>query len=378
MKKLFLLTVLLSCFSSIFALTTQGNWRWRKDNGTQITATWIAAQNTPIVLTNNTDTLRLRIELYNDPANPGGTLSDAFFEDSSNQAGARWNRIKVLPDADDAFKLAGTSPNVINLEPTTQQLTSPHSPSFAPGKVIVASDSLPASTVGDNFGTEYEYVFVPTANLKPNVTYYFRVNAANYPAGMALPNLTTSVVLPVKLIAFSARTDGKKVTLTWTTESEQNNDRFEVEKSTDGRGWRSIATVKGSGTTNQARNYTSYDDQPATGTNYYRLKQFDLDGKFSISDVRSVKFGTSQNVLVSISPNPVRDVVNFKVTGFAATNVTAVFSDANGKVIHQQKFANLQDGTLNQLNLRQKPMAGMYVLKLQAEGMSESIKVVVQ
>lgn len=377
MKKLFLLTVLLSCFSSVFALTTQGNWRWRKNDGTQTTATWIAAQNTPIVLTNTTDTLRLRIELYNDPAKPGGTLTDAFFEDSSSD-GNSWNRIKLIPDADDAFKLVGTSPNLTNLEPTTQQLTSPHAPSFAPGKVILASDSLPASTIGDGFGTEYEYVIVPTANLKPNVTYYFRVNAANYPAAMTLPSLSTAAVLPVKLTAFSVRTDGKKVVLNWTTESEQNNDRFEVERSTDGRSWRSIATIKGNGTSNKPQNYTSYDDQPATGTNYYRLKQFDIDGKFSVSDVRSLKFGNSKKVLVSISPNPVRDVVNFKLAGVTATNVMASFSDANGKIIHQQKFVSLQDGTLSQLNLRLKPTAGMYVLKLQGEGVSESIKVVVQ
>lgn len=382
MKKLFLLTVLLSCFSSIFAFTTQGNWRWRKDDGTQATATWIAAQNTPIVLANNTDTLRLRLELYNDPKNAddgsGGLLDGAFFEDSSNVPGATWGKIRVVPAAGDPFKLVGTSPNVTNLEPTTQQLTSPHVGAFAPGKMILSTDSLPKSSVGDATGTEYEYVIVPTTNLQPNVTYYFRVNAAIYPDSLTLPSLSTAAVLPVKLTAFSVRTDGKKVTLNWTTESELNNDRFEVEKSTDGSSWRSIATVKGNGTSNSTQNYTSYDDQPATGVNYYRLKQFDLDGKFSISDVRSLRFGSSQNVVVSISPNPVRDVVNFKLSGRAATNVMAIFSDANGKVIHQQKFTNLQDGTLNQLNLRQKPMAGMYILKLQGEGMSESIKVVVQ
>ncbi|MEP7141853.1 MAG: T9SS type A sorting domain-containing protein [Ferruginibacter sp.] len=378
MKKLLLLAILLASFNSIFAeFTTQGSWRWRKDDGSQTTATWIAAQNVVPVISSTADLLRLRIELYNDPLTPGGTLTDALFEDSSDAPGAHWDTIKLAADADDPFILAGSSPNVVNLAPTTQQLSAPHYTTFQAGKVIVSSEKLPSSTVGDNGGTEYEYVIKPTLNLQPSTTYYFRVDAANYVTGRPLPSLTTAATLPVQLSGFSVKKEGKKVGLYWSTSSEQNNDRFEAERSNDGRTWSTIATVKGNGTSNAAHTYDSYDLKPVNGINYYRLKQYDLDGRYVLSATKSLKFDAHSVAIISVLPNPVKGAVNFKLD-IDATNVSAIFSDGNGKVINKEIFKNLQANTVNKLNLKQQPAAGVYILKLQGEGISESIKVVVQ
>ena len=376
MKKLLLMAILLSSVSEIFAFGTMGNWRWRKDDGSQTTATWIAAQNTSFVLTDTTSAIRLRIEIYNDPTEPGGFLDGAILEDSSNLPGATWDTIKLTADANAAFVLAGASPNVTNLQATTQQLTSPHATLYQAGQVIVSSESLPSSTVGNNTGTEYEYVIKPTTNIQPSVTYYFRVNATNY--FNPLPTLTTGAVLPVQLVNFSVIKDGKKVKLQWSTASEQNNDRFEVEKSIDGSVWKNIATVKGMGTSSQAQHYNSYDASPASGINYYRLKQVDVDGRSNISDIRSIRFNEASKAIISVSPNPVRGVVNFKLDNISASNLVAVFSDVNGTILYQQKYKNVQANTINKLNLSQPPAAGVYILKLQADGLSESIRVVVQ
>ena len=104
MKKLFLFAILLTSFSHIFAFTTQGNWRWRNDDGSETTATWIAAQNTDAAITSASDPIRLRVELYNAS---GGLLDDAIFEDST--AGGTWDTIKLAADADDA-RTVSTSP----------------------------------------------------------------------------------------------------------------------------------------------------------------------------------------------------------------------------------------------------------------------------
>ena len=376
MKKLLFMAILLISVSDIFAFTTQGNWRWRKDDGSQTTATWIAAQNTSFVLSDTTSAIRLRIELYNDTADAGGLLDDAIFEDSSNLPGARWDIIAVVPDADDPFRLAGSSANLTDLEPTTKQLAASHAASFLAGRVMVATDSFPNATVPARTGTEYEFVIKPTGNIKPSVTYYFRVNAAKYIH--PLPILTTGAVLPVQLVNFSINKDGKKVKLQWSTASEQNNDRFEVEKSIDGSAWKNIATVKGNGTSSQAQHYSSYDASPANGINYYRLKQVDVDGRSNISDIRSIRFNDASKTIISVSPNPVRGVINFKLDNINASNLVAVFSDVNGTILYQQKYKNVQANTINKLNLSQPPAAGVYILKLQADGLSESIRVVVQ
>ena len=378
MKKFIILIVLLAACNNIFAFTTQGNWRWRKDDGSQITATWMAAQNTAPVISSTSDLLRFRIELYNDPLNAGGTLDNALFEDSSNVPGDHWDTIKLTPGIrNNPFILAGSSPNVTDLEPTTQQLTSPHDPNFTPGQVIVSSEKLPAFTVGSNFGTEYEYVIKPTANLLPSTTYYFRVDAANYPAADPLPSLTTSGVLPIKLSGFTVSREDKRVKLEWKTASEQNNARFEIQRSSDGKTWSTISSIKGQGTTTASNTYKVYDDSPLSGINYYVIKQYDVDGHSYLSDVKFVRMADIKSI-ISVSPNPSRSGINFSILNRGASNVEAIVTTMNGNTIHREIFNNVQPNSINKLNLKQQPAPGVYILKLKAEGLSESVRVVIE
>ena len=376
MKKFLLTAVLLISLSEIFALTTQGSWRWRNDDGSQITATWKAGQNVPITVSSTTETLRLRIELYNDAANPGGLLTDGYFECTTDNI--NWDTLKTVADRGQPFVLVGTSPNVTNLEPTTQQLASPHNPSFVAGKVIVSSTKLPAQTVAAGKGTEYEYVFKPTANMKPSTKYYFRVDAANYLSTSPLPTLTTDQALGVSLVSFKVQKDGKKVALKWSTASEQNNDRFVVERSNNLIDWKTVATIKGNGTSNEAHNYYTDDVNPTIGLNYYRLKQYDLDGKFTVSEIRSLQFILDKLAALSVFPNPVKDIINFKINVSGVTNLVVSLVNTSGTIIHQEKIESIEDGRSYQLNLQQKPAAGMYFLNVKSTEINENIKIVIQ
>ncbi|MHA4811031.1 hypothetical protein ACX0G9_23185 [Flavitalea flava] len=104
-------------------------------------------------------------------------------------------------------------------------------------------------------------------------------------------------VLPITLSSFTAMEKGEKVQLNWTTASEQNNDFFEIQRSLTGIDFSKIGKVKGSGTSNTTQNYTFIDLSPATGTNLYRLRQLDLDGKSSYSGIRTVKFDNTQKTI---------------------------------------------------------------------------------
>lgn len=376
MKKILILIVVLTACSNIFAFTTQGNWRWRNDDGSETTATWMAAQNTTPVITSASDLLRLRIELYNDPANPGGTLDNALFEDSSNAVGSHWDTIKLSVGVN-AFILAGSSPNVTDLEPTTQQLTAPHYMTFEAGQIIVSSERLPSFTVGTNFGTEYEYVIKPSPNLLVSTTYYFRVDAANYPAAMPLPSLTTAGVLPIKLNGFSVTRVDKKVKLEWSTASEQNNDRFEIERGSDGKTWKTIANIKGHGTTTASNTYGTYDESPLSGINYYVIKQYDVDGHSYLSDVKFLRMPDVKSI-VSVYPNPAHSTINFSIVNKGASNVEAILTNVNGTIVHQEIFKSVPANTINKLNMEHQPAPGVYILKLKAEGLSESVRVVIE
>src|SRR5215831_6673971 len=158
MKKTILILALLVCCNELFAFTTQGVWRWRKDDGSETTATWIAGQDTAITISSTDSTLRLRIELYNDGS--GGTLDNAYFESSTDSNFTTYDTIVLDARDNSPFVLAGSSPYVTDLEATTHQLNG-QAYTFDPGQVIVATDSLPAHTVAKSKTTEYEYVFKP-------------------------------------------------------------------------------------------------------------------------------------------------------------------------------------------------------------------------
>lgn len=377
MKKILLTAFLLVSLSEIFAFTTQGSWRWRKDDGSQTTATWRAEQNVPITINSTTETLRLRIELYNDPAKAGGVLDGVFFESSTDNI--TWDTIKTVIDKNQPFILAGTSTYVTDLEATTQQLTSPHYATFVAGKVVVATAKVPFPTaLKAGQGTEFEYVFKPTANIKQATTYYFRVDAATYIPANPLPSLTTDQALGVSLTNFNVQKEGANVAIKWSTASEQNNDRFEIERSLNLNDWKVISTVKGSGTSNDVHNYETRDIDPAAGLNYYRLKQYDLDGQFTLSEIRSVNLSSNSQSVLSVFPNPVRDAINFKLNYAGASNVSVSLINISGKIIHQEEIKSVEDGKLYKLNLSQKPASGVYILNLQAKGLSENIKIVIQ
>lgn len=76
-----------------------------------------------------------------------------------------------------------------------------------------------------------------------------------------------------------------EVVLKWATKSERNNDYFSIERSEDGKIFETIKQINGAGNSNKKLYYDFTDYYPARGTNYYRLKQTDYDGKFEYSKV---------------------------------------------------------------------------------------------
>lgn len=114
------------------------------------------------------------------------------------------------------------------------------------------------------------------------------------------------VVLPVELAEFTAEYQPELhvVDLFWRTESERINDRWEVEKSTDGVNFEIINVVKGNGTTNTESQYFTIDENPNIGMNYYRLNQWDTDGNGKHSEIRAVNVLDDVYDMLSVFPNP--------------------------------------------------------------------------
>lgn len=146
-----------------------------------------------------------------------------------------------------------------------------------------------------------------------------------------LKNLS-GFALPLKLTSFAALLSGNVVTLQWQTASEENTDRFIVERSADGRRFIPIGTIAASGSSNRANDYGFIDAMPNQGINYYRLTMLDKDGQFTQSRVVQVIVNRTVAHL-SLYPNPAHDYVEV-VHGTVVGNASIKIFNAAGQLIN--------------------------------------------
>ncbi|KAA0989026.1 T9SS type A sorting domain-containing protein [Dyadobacter aurulentus] len=161
--------------------------------------------------------------------------------------------------------------------------------------------------------------------------------------------------LPVTLVDFKATAEGTTASLSWSTSEESNSDRFDVERSQNGKVWSKIGSVK-SNTESKTTQYYNYSDaSPIGGRNFYRLKMVDLDETFNYSRIIEVKFEN----MSFVSPNPIKADENLKITLTDWSNVKTVkVINTAGKTVFESSNA-LSTG-ISTRNLA----AGAYVVKI--------------
>ncbi|PSK93061.1 PKD domain-containing protein [Taibaiella chishuiensis] len=172
MKKLFYLLLLtgMQALHLLHATTTptlgQKQYRWRNNNGSETTATWRAAVNTPVTVASWNDSLRLRIELANTGSGAGAVTQTLEY---SSNGGTTWTVMNN--PATNAFTYRASS-YVNNGAATTNQMGTGTAGTYAAGKIVTNPGT--AVNLAANARTEYEWVIQPTANASPSTTYTFR------------------------------------------------------------------------------------------------------------------------------------------------------------------------------------------------------------
>ncbi len=161
------------------------------------------------------------------------------------------------------------------------------------------------------------------------------------------------VTMPVELMTFYAQTTNNSIELIWKTASEENNQGFQIEHSTDAKDWKNIGFVEGAGTTTEVQYYSFKNTEPKLGVNYFRLKQIDFNGVFEYSNTITRNFERNTNPL-TLSPNPVQNQLNIQ-NGIGK----AVIYNIVGQAIHE--FNITENQTSKDLSDLE---AGQYIFKL--------------
>lgn len=167
--------------------------------------------------------------------------------------------------------------------------------------------------------------------------------------------------LPVSLKAFNARRNKSTVQLTWETVTESMNKGFQVERRTGNKSWEIIAFVDSKaegGNSNALLAYSYIDGNTYSGITQYRLRQVDMDGKATYSEIRSVR-GEQQSGRTILYPNPSSDgAVNVVFEEEGASRRDIFVSDMSGRILKQWK------GYTNNSLLVDNLGSGMYTIRI--------------
>lgn len=171
--------------------------------------------------------------------------------------------------------------------------------------------------------------------------------------------------LPVTLVSFHAKPEGPTALLTWVTTEETNSDRFDIERSADGKVWTVIGTVKASGESTTRKEYSFTDAHPPGGRSFYRLNMIDRgadgqDGPHAYSRIKLVEWhGAGQWVFPNPSSGPV-------YVSNPAGITRVMLTDLSGRL--RQEVSVAANG---ELDIRNVP-GGTYLLKVSRKDGTEA------
>lgn len=133
-----------------------------------------------------------------------------------------------------------------------------------------------------------------------------------------------------------------QVQLVWKTENEQNYTNFTVERSTDGG---KTYDVIGSEQSSAQRTYSLLDKNPLVGQNLYRLKQEDINGSITYSNIVTILYANLGDNLVqnaiNVYPNPAKGTINLTISADinSATTYNIQVTNSSGLLIKQATSA---------------------------------------
>ncbi|MES2556151.1 MAG: T9SS type A sorting domain-containing protein [Bacteroidota bacterium] len=163
--------------------------------------------------------------------------------------------------------------------------------------------------------------------------------------------------LPVNFTAFEYNCQNETTEVSWTTDSEINCDRYELEMSRNGLEYQLIATINGNGTTTQPSTYTLPIDKHQE-TQYVRVRQVDMDGKSDIYGPFSVMCEATD---VVVYPNPAREEVHL-ICPKKTQEATIEVYNCNATLVYTTTH-NFKKSTMTTLDLHTLK-AGTYLIKL--------------
>jgi len=222
--------------------------------------------------------------------------------------------------------------------------------------MIIVPDSIVANTPFT--GTYTMYLTTPGFSS-------FYVHSAN-----------NSSVLPIALSHFDISCNQHQKMAFWSTETEVNNDHFELQGSNDCHDWTNISISKGQQLSTQHIDY-SEDISNSTAFDYYRLKQVDLDGKFFYSSKVYNPCNVEKTFHCQVTPNPASQQASLRIQSSNMLGLVHIsLYDDKG----QQVWNKSAEGSGNDMKLEldlSLLASGAYQIKVRSGQLEQSLSLTI-
>jgi len=177
--------------------------------------------------------------------------------------------------------------------------------------------------------------------------------------------------LPISLVEFFAKSFNDYNKIYWTTNSEENNDFFSLERSNNAKDFNEIGIVTGAGNSNGLRNYSFRDnDIDENSELFYRLRQTDFDGKYTYSNIIIVNSVFSNLKLLNVYQDDNKIVIDIRNS--IDENAIIRLCDASGKLVLKKSIKVEKGLSISRLEVS-NINSGFYYISVLCEGSNEFI-----
>lgn len=202
----------------------------------------------------------------------------------------------------------------------------------------------------------------------------YGAGAVNSGSSSGLSYVPLNAVLPVKFISFYALKSGDAGKLTWTVNDDANNKYFDVERSIDGRSYKTFTTVDALGNGQAINTYTAIDpvlSKQGVKNIYYRIKQVDRNGTSIYSLIRILN--VDSDVPLSLYPNPARNITKLILDAPEPGKASVILRDAAGRQLQLINMELVKGINQKDINVSALP-SGEYNVSVVSTSLNQTIK----
>ena len=174
-------------------------------------------------------------------------------------------------------------------------------------------------------------------------------------------------LLPVTMSSFVGECDGDSKEFKWETSSEQDNDYFTLEHSTNGLDFEPVSTIDGAGTSNEPNSY-SVGVTDGDRFKYYRLTQTDINGVTRTWNTIATDCDNASMVF-SVYPNPAQNELFISLDQKIEGSLVVLVYDDLGKTVQNMTVRPNQSNELK-INL-EKLATGNFVVEVWSNDQSK-------